>query len=401
MKKILGLLAGAALMASCQSNSALTVNTVNPIDVERTNETVEIEWKAIQQRLGAKICPQRVSVFNAKGELQVAQVLYKGTNEPQSLIFQANIPAQGNAVYVVKKGRAKHNLDAPKQATGRLVPERKDDFAWENNRVAFRMYAMALMPIDGPSNGIDTWCKRTEELIMDKWYKRELSGGGSYHKDHGEGADCYKVGRTLGCGALAPYIDNQLVLGNNFVRSNVLDSGPIRISFELMYAPLDVAGSMVAEVRRISLDANSQFNRITEMFMGGKDMPVAMGIVLKDAAAVPATAKKANPSFKPALNADEGYVAYAEVADRLKDDTTNNGTIYTAILIPAGTPDMTEAKVEGNHVLAISSYKANEPFTYYSGSGWSKGGFATEKAWQDHVAAEARKLRSPIQLRFK
>jgi hypothetical protein len=327
-------------------------------------------------------------------------VLYKGANEPQSLIFQANIPAQGSAVYVVKEGRAKHNLNTPKKVFGRLVPERKDDFAWENNRIAFRMYGPALMATDGPSNGIDVWCKRTEELVIDRWYKQDLAGEASYHIDHGEGVDCYKVGRTLGCGALAPYINNKLILGNNFVRSNVLDNGPLRISFLLWYAPLDVAGNLVAEVRRISLDANAQLNRITEMFIGGKDMPVAMGIVLKDANAVPANVKTANPDFRSLLNTAAGYVTYAEVADKMKDDPTDNGIIYTGIIVPLSA-GLESAKVEDNHVLAVSSYKADEAFTYYAGAGWSKGGFATEQDWQSYIAAEARKLNNPIELRFK
>ncbi|MDR2938137.1 MAG: DUF4861 domain-containing protein [Prevotellaceae bacterium] len=395
MKKTLLLLAAAAFFASCQ-NSALTVDAVNTTDLARSNETVEIAWPTIQQSLGS-IEPQLVSVFNAKGELQTSQVLYKGTGEPQSLIFQANVEPQSSAIYVVKKGPANHNVDAVQQTYGRLVPERMDDFAWENNRLAFRMYGPALMAQDGPSSGIDVWCKRTEDLIINKWYKQDLAGEATYHVDHGEGVDCYKVGRTLGCGALAPYIDGKLVLGNNFVRSNILDSGALRISFELLYAPLDVAGAMVAEVRRISLDANSHFNRISEMFIGGKDMPVAMGIVLKDDKAVPAKAKKANPNFKASLNTAAGYVTYAEVADKLKDDTNNNGVIHTAIIAP----ELTDAKVEDNHVLALGSYKSDEPFTYYAGAGWSKTGFATEKDWQDYVAAEAQKLRNPIELRFK
>ena len=37
---------------------------------------------------------------------------------------------------------------------GRFVPERKDDFAWENEYAAFRMYGPALAP-ENPSNGVD------------------------------------------------------------------------------------------------------------------------------------------------------------------------------------------------------------------------------------------------------
>ena len=393
MKQLFTFFAAVALLASCQQ-AALTVNAVNPIDLDRANEAVEVSWAAVQERLG-DVEPQRVAVFNAKGEQQTAQVLYKGADEPQSLIFQASIPAQDSAVYVIKRARAKRN--AAGKAFCRLVPERKDDFAWENNRIAFRMYGPALMASDGPSNGIDVWCKRTENLVVDKWYRQDLAGEASYHVDHGEGVDCYKVGRTLGCGALAPYVSGKLVLGNNFVLSNVLDNGPLRVTFLLWYAPLDVAGNLVAEVRRISLDANAQLNSITEVFIGGKDMPVAMGIVLKDANAVPASVKTANPGFKPLLNAAEGYVTYAEVADKMQGDTTDNGVIYTAIVAPA----LTGARVEGSHVLAFGSYKSDEAFTYYAGAGWSKGGFAAEQDWQNYVAAEARKLRNPIVLRLR
>ena len=71
--------------------------------------------------------------------------------------------------------------------------------------MAFRIYGQALVPIDGPSNGIDLWYKRTSDLIIDKWYANDLAGIASYHNDNGEGLDDYKVGRTLGAGAMAPY----------------------------------------------------------------------------------------------------------------------------------------------------------------------------------------------------
>ena len=38
---------------------------------------------------------------------------------------------------------------------GRHVPERKDDFAWENDRIAFRMYGPALEADGEISSGID------------------------------------------------------------------------------------------------------------------------------------------------------------------------------------------------------------------------------------------------------
>ncbi|MDR3367197.1 MAG: DUF4861 domain-containing protein [Prevotellaceae bacterium] len=405
MKKMfLALLTSTALTISCQSRSALTVNVVNPLDADRSDETVEVLWSVIRERIGA-VEPQEVAVLNGQGERLLSQVLYKGQPEPQALIFQVAVPAQGSAAYAIKRDKPANLSAADFKVSARLVPERKDDFVWENNRVAYRMYGPALMAVDGPSNGIDVWCKRTENLVADKWYENDLSGKASYHRDHGEGLDCYKVGRTLGCGALAPYINNQVVLGNNFVLSKVLDAGPIRTSFELTYAPLDVAGASVVEVRRISLDANSQLNCINEMFINAGDMEVAAGIVLKNNK-VPANVATADTAYKPLLAPDKGYVTYAEQADALKSDTVNNGVIYTAIIFPFG--EMSDAKLEGNHVLAVGSYKANAPFTYYSGAGWSKATtgdgalrFPTEKAWQEYVASEALKLKNPLKLSFK
>ncbi|MDR0711855.1 MAG: DUF4861 domain-containing protein [Prevotellaceae bacterium] len=404
MKKLFfSLLTSVALMFSCQSQSTLTVTVVNPLDADRFNETVEVSWDLIQERLGA-IAPQEVAVLSSQGKSVLSQALYKGQPDPQAVIFQVDVPAQGSATYVIKRGKTVVDSSDYK-VSARLVPERMDDFAWENNRIAYRMYGPALMKVDGPSNGIDVWCKRTENLVVDKWYEADLSGKASYHKDHGEGVDCYKVGRTLGCGALAPYVNNQLTLGNNFVTSRILDVGPIRASFELAYALLEVAGAPVVEVRRISLDANSQLNRITEMFVNAGDMEVAAGIVLKNNK-VPADVATADANYKPLIAADKGYVTYAEQADALKSDTTNNGVVHTAIIFPFG--GMNDAKLEGNHLLAVGSYKANEPFTYYSGAGWSKATtgegalrFPTEKSWQNYVAAEALRLKNPLELRFK
>ena len=49
---------------------------------------------------------------------------------------------------------------------GRYVPERKDDFAWENEYAAFRLYGPALKP-ENPSNGVDLWLKNSPALVID------------------------------------------------------------------------------------------------------------------------------------------------------------------------------------------------------------------------------------------
>ena len=46
---------------------------------------------------------------------------------------------------------------------------------------------------ENPSNGIDLWLKKTEDLIIDSFYKADLQEGKSYHDDHGQGVDCYRL----------------------------------------------------------------------------------------------------------------------------------------------------------------------------------------------------------------
>jgi hypothetical protein len=65
-------------------------------------------------------------------------------------------------------------------AFGRFVPEREDDFAWENDKVAFRIYGPSSGG-KGPVSGVDPWFKKVDYSIIDKWYAGFLEGI-SYHE---------------------------------------------------------------------------------------------------------------------------------------------------------------------------------------------------------------------------
>src|SRR5882724_5367130 len=88
----------------------------------------------------------------------------------------------------------------------------------------------------------------------------------NYHEDHGEGADFYTVGESRGCGGLGIWAGGKLRVSKNFVSSRVLANGPIRLVFELDYAPWEAGGSRVAESRRVMLDAGMRFNRFESRF---------------------------------------------------------------------------------------------------------------------------------------
>ena len=119
---------------------------------------------------------------------------------------------------------------------GRYVPERKDDFAWENEYAAFRMYGPALRP-ENPSNGVDLWLKATPELIVDSFYYREHVLGKPYHINYGKGLDCYKVGHTCGAGGLVVMVDedpdDHIYVGGAYDRWEILEQTPQRFVFRL------------------------------------------------------------------------------------------------------------------------------------------------------------------------
>ena len=90
---------------------------------------------------------------------------------------------------------------APKQeqkAMARFVPERADDFVFENNLIAGRFYGKALEG-NPTSPGVDIWVKLPGKLVADEWYAGAMQDPEYYHHNHG-GKDCYKVAVSLGGG---------------------------------------------------------------------------------------------------------------------------------------------------------------------------------------------------------
>ena len=359
-------------LLSCSKEQGLTVSVKNPTALDRNLETVEVRWKQLTEKLQGATS-NNVLVYDASGQEIPSQVIFEGGKEPVALIFQASVQPNAETVFTVKLGQP---ASYTKQAYGRFVPERMDDYAWENNLVGHRMYGPALEATGEISNGIDTWVKRTNELLIDEWYKT-----GDYHKDHGKGMDCYKVGRTLGSGAMAPYIDGKMVLANNYIKQQTLDNGPIRISFRLEYAPFQVGQDEVTETRTISLDANSHFNRIEEVYAGSpEDMAVVAGIVTRP-----------EPG-DTLMDASNGVVAYWEPQNN--DNGDNNGHIGIGLIFPG---NMTDVFAEQGHLLALTTYpRAGKPFVYYMGTGWSKAGIESAQAWFDMVNNENAKVKNPL-----
>jgi hypothetical protein len=378
MKKIfLFTIVSAIASIPCWGAIPLKVEVKNPSSLERTNELVEIDWETVNQSLVLKGALGSIVVNDEKGKQVPYQIIFRGEQEPQSLVFLVSVKPKAKSVYNM-------NIGNPEIFTtktfGRYVPERLDDFTWENDRIAFRMYGPKLYR-DKPTNGVDVWLKRTDELIVDKFYAG-MKKGLIYHIDNGQGLDCYKVGNTLGAGGIAPFLQDTLWLGKFYDAYKVLDNGPLRISFELTHT-IPVAGKMVKEKITISLDAFSQLNKGKVTYEGDiESMDVAAGIALHSKLGIVKTDKKV------------GYMAYAE--DALSDAGLNSGKSYVGVV---WTTSVKEVKQDAVHVTSLFSYKKGGVFTYYFGAGWSKWGFDSDDEWFNYVSDFASKVRKPLSVR--
>ncbi|MRR19288.1 DUF4861 domain-containing protein [bacterium] len=370
MKKLFFILISALILAGC-TDDQVKITLKNTLPFDRTAETVEIPIADITAILTG-CTPAELVVTDREGTEVTSQLIYAGQPAPLSLIFQAEVKANSSAVYFISKGTPS---EYAAKTYGRFVPERYDDYTWENDRIAFRIYGPALIAKDGPSNGIDVWIKRTDKMIIDKWYSEYLAGANSYHDDNGEGCDCYKVGRTLGAGAMAPFVDDSLWLGINFESWQTLDNGPLRTSFRLTYPPFTVRNEIVTETRTFSLDAGSQMNRVTEEYSGlGQDFTVAAGIVNRE---------EGSPLIiPPAANA---------IAYRL--DGGEGGITYLGTLLTTQALAVTET---ADHLLIVTKCTPGTPLVYYTGAGWSKWGFDTDEAWSEYVIRFSQKISSPL-----
>ncbi len=359
---------------SCSSSkgfkSSLNLKVSNNSDIIKKDETLEIAWGAFKYM--GTINPLELIVMDLSTNKEIpSQVIYNGQTTPQSIIFQVDITANTQKDYSISKGKP---ADYSKKVFGRQATERFDDFAWENNLVAFRMYGEALEGKSGMAKGIDFWAKRTQNLVINEWYKLD-----NYHHDNGDGVDAYSVGLTLGSGDAEPIVGDQIIFPINYSSYKILDQGPIRISFELTYKPFKVDGKMVNETKTLSLDAGSQMNKVINHY-DSNDLKIAAGVT------------KHKNDGKPKIDIENNYVAYWDLAD-----ANVNGYIGVGVIVP--TKSIDNIKTTNQHLLIISKLDKNNNIEYYQGGGWSKSGnFKDENAWFDYVRNFSQSLKQPLKV---
>jgi hypothetical protein len=353
----------------------------NRLDIARANETITLSAAAVLEA-GLTDDLRKIHVRDAAAgrELLTQAIDVDDDGKYEDLIFQVDIGPNETKRFELSGGERSVLKPGDFKAYGRFVRERRDDFAWENDRIAHRMYGAALETwVQEPltSSAVDVWTKRVPRLVINDWYMLD-----DYHKDNGTGGDFYSAGKSRGCGGDGLWSGGKLYPSANFRDSRVYANGPIRVMFELVYQKWNAAGTNVSAVKRVTLDAGQNFNRFESRYAfegGPREFTYAAGI-------------KINAGSTVAISRDRGTL---HTWEPIKGAPGNLGC--AVIMDPAQVVDFPQA--DGNY-LAVAKVPAGSPAVYYAGFAWDQSGQVPGGAegWSRFVAETVRTLRSPLEV---
>jgi hypothetical protein len=361
------------------ADAQLTVTAVNKLQIARPSQTIELTADQLAP-LGTKKL-NTLHVKDAAGKEVLCQPLdVDGDYKPDDLLFQADFAPGESKTFTVSVGKRVDYKKEDFRAYGRFVRERFDDFAWENDRIAHRMYGKALETWEGEpltSSAVDVWVKHVPRMVIDGWYMLD-----NYHQDHGEGADFYPAGTTRGDGGNGLWAADKLWVSKNFIDSHQYGNGPIRVMFELTYPPFDVNGTTVTEVKRIWLDAGQNLDHYQSFYKTDQPVDLETGIGIR----------KVDVLQKDS-NADHGWLTTWE---DLKQDKKGSNLGCAIVVDPKQLDKTTEDK---QNDLVIAHVPKDGHTSYWAGFGWDRSGqFADYDAWKTYVDQFAQGLMSPIEV---
>ncbi len=403
MKNAVLLFAAALLAISAVSTAAPVYITVTQSSADpRPAAVVVVPWDDIAPHLTGLVFDQ-IIVKDAQGHLVPSQVtafhhVHKGPPHYDQLIFQHDFAAgESSAKFSVEVSPTPQ----PPQLSlvyARYVPERFDDFAWENDRVAHRAYGPGLeLPSatkdQMTSSGLDLWVKRVHYLVIDRWYHKGHDG---LHTDTGEGLDMYDVGTHRGLGGTGVWDGQELHVSRNWNSWHIYANGPIRADFDLGYAPWDAGnvwhtgnGVMVSETKRILVDAGTNFDTYESTF----DFKAAKESDGELTIAVGVSTHPASSAVTPLQNESAHWLGCWEQYKNPVDGSLGTAVVLDPSARYAGMTDTPHDR------LLLVKVHPGETVRYYVGGGWDKSGdFPDQAAWVAYVKNFAAAVSHPLQV---
>ena len=430
----------------CHAQQATIV--VSNVTSESRTELISLNMSEIKEKLG-NTTPKKGEAYivkNKRGQQIGSQITHDGF-----LLIDASVRPHGAATYYVSIGKP---YQQKVWTTGALYKIRKDDIAWENDRCAYRVYGPSLQKTGERSFGTDIWVKNTPDTVVYERYVKDRNGNikgdkidakvrtllkqektlesqtkneknktkvakleaqlktiqahrkslqtesnevdilTSFHLDHGNGLDPYRVGATLGLGAPSLMVGKNQVLPYCYKDYRILDNGPLRFTVELTYNPSTV-GNMknVVEHRIISLDKGSNFNKMT-VWYNGLTTPTDF-----------ATGFPIHEEDTESKTLAKDYVSYADPTDNIE---VNNSQVFVGVLFPEGIDNtyyqLFDKKHDGaiGHALGLKrGLKNQQQYSYYFGAAWSKYDVKSYAEWQIRIKDFLDAQKSPLRVEVK
>jgi hypothetical protein len=356
-------------------HSPIMIKVQNPSSLVRNNETVAIQWDLLRKK-APWLDSTKIVVVDKEENRLITQLI---GNE---FLFQSNFNPKEAKSFTVFNDSMQHSEPLSVTDVKYVLPRK--DVTWENDRIAHRIYGS---PLAGDVlNGIDVWVKRVRYHIIDTWYAGDSLKGKariSYHVDHGEGADFFTVGRSLGAGGCAIWKDSLFHQTGLFSSYQIIATGPIRSKFVVYYDGDSINGKPFKEIKTYTQDAGQNLTRIDVAYSGlegkGKTL-IATGLV-----------KRKN--IAPYADKKLGLLS---VWGSTNDDSAN-GSLGIGVIIPQ--KSFYEMNEDDNHYLAIGKSSPDKIMTYYAGAGWTRSGdFHNENEWKAYLKNYAERLRQPLKI---
>ena len=373
------------MLFSCNSENFL-IKVTNDLNINRSFETVELDLNLFPQKLINNI--SEYGIFDLKNNLLLSQIIDNNLDGKNDIIiFQPQIDSNSSVNFLFKK-KNKSNIKKDKNICySNLITKRMDDFAWENDRVAFRTYGpeaqrLILNNKKGGiiSSGIDCWLKRVEYPIIEKWYTQHFEKISSYHEDVGEGLDNYHVGKSRGAGGFSILIDKEYYNSRNFIKSRIISNGPLRTIFELEYEDWNIPKGYIEEKKIISLDKGNNLCKIAVQIKGTKS--ISPGIFLNEF------------DGKISENLKNSWVSYWQPH---YDSELGNALLSKNKYIIGSHKYLGEG-LDKNH-LYLDLKVVDNYVEYYTGFTWLKSNqFNDKESWNSYLDNFSMKLNNPLKI---
>ena len=378
IKRLLAILVFACCTLNAAENKVFTVS--NPLDSARGPETIEIDFSALTDIDNLTKENAAVFLFAENGYQDktplVSQVIF--SPDKKTLLFQSSFGPKESKKFAIMALPAGKTASSSELSTFTgFYPKRDDDIAWENDKMAARMYGKGL-EWETICCGIDLWCKEVARPIVEQKYFEYIEKKMSYHESRGIGGDYYKVGPTLGCGGSTIFKDGKLFMPNhNFAKHTILANGPIRSTFEIEYEQWDADGLKASETMVISVDLGSYLCKVEAIFNSSAgSLPVAAGIITRE------------QGGQYSADSAKGTIGYWQPKEKF-------GTIFCGVVVPSSTK--VKAALAQDHILLATEVKPGSPFTYYAGGGWDKTGeIDCFDTWNKYLASCEKSINNPL-----